>query len=366
MSLSNQDRKIRVLVVDDSAFMRTIIKNLLNKDPDIEVVGVAVDGYDALEKVKELQPDVVTLDVQMPRMDGLTFLKKQMEIKPIRVVMVSSMTREGAAITIDALSSGAIDFVEKPSGPLSLDMQKVADEMCRKVKAAHKARIHLPSRLTRETAERPRYQKPETYEAPKKEDEGFKELPTKTANKLVIIGSSTGGPSALMEVIPRLPKDLGAGVVVVQHMPRGFTKSLAERLNRASALYVKEAETGDVILENQVLIAPGGFHLVLSGNKEVKLNTEPPVHGVRPAIDVFIESAAKVFKEHTVGVILTGMGFDGAKGMKLIKELGGKTIAQDEKTSVIYGMPRAVVDMGLADRVAPLDSVSTFIEELLR
>lgn len=370
MSLTKDSRPIKVLVVDDSAFMRVVIKNLLNKDPDLEVIGVAIDGLDALEKVKELQPDVITLDVEMPEMDGLEFLKEQMALRPVKIVMVSSLTREGASITLEALSHGAIDFVAKPSGALSLDMQKVASELCKKVKAAHKARIHFAPERVNEIVEENRassaYLARDRHLFTIKEDQPCKGHPTKVAEKLVIIGTSTGGPSALMEVIPKLPKDLGAGVVVVQHMPKGFTNSLADRLNRASLLFVKEAEAGDKVLENQVLVAPGGFHMIMKNDKTVTTNTDSPVHGVRPAIDVFVESAVKVYGENIVGVILTGMGFDGARGMNIIKKNGGRTIAQDEETSVIYGMPRAVIDMGLADKIAPLNLVSTFIEELLQ
>mgnify|MGYP000859433668 CR=1 FL=1 len=347
-------KKIRVLVVDDSAFMRKIIMNILQNDPEIEVIGIAKDGIDALEQVEKLSPDVITLDVEMPKMDGLEFLKQQMSKKPLPVVMVSSLTQEGAAITLEALEIGAVDFVAKPSGSLSLDMHKVATEMCKKVKDAASARVRSPKRIV--------------YSQPIKIGEplGAKEVLTpEIADKLVIIGSSTGGPSALMEVIPKLPADLDAGVVVIQHMPPGFTNSLAERINKVSKLNVKEAERGDIIAKNRVLIAPGGLHLFLKDNKKVDTNTDLPVHGVRPAVDVFMESAAKIYQNRIVGVILTGMGFDGARGMSLIKRYGGRTIAQNEETCVVYGMPRAVVEMGLADKIAPLDQISGLIKELL-
>lgn len=358
-----EGRKVRVLVVDDSAFMRKVITDLLEKDPEIEVIGTARDGLDALEKVKQLEPDVVTLDVEMPKMDGLEFLTRQMSIKPLPIVMVSSLTQEGAEITIEALARGAVDFVPKPSGSLSLDMHKVEDDMLKKVKNASRARVRLPKYLpstSRSIREREKASLTSDISVEK-----TKELPLEPAKKLVVIGSSTGGPSALMEIIPRLPKDLGAGVVVVQHMPPGFTRSLAERINKASQLEVKEAQAGDLLANNRVLIAPGGYHLVVENNKLVKTNTDLPVHGVRPAVDVFMESAVKVFGKDIVGVVLTGMGFDGARGMNIIKKHGGRTIAQNEETCVVYGMPRAVVEMGLADRVEPLDKVSVRIEELL-
>lgn len=366
--------RVRVLVVDDSAFMRKIISNILEEDPEIEVIGTARDGKDALDKVAELNPDVVTLDVEMPRMDGLEFLKTQMAIKPVKVLMISSLTQEGASVTLEALESGAIDFVAKPSGSLSLDMHKVADEMRKKVKNVSKAFVRirqLPQRKidflhTTSTTSTTKEEKAKLFIPSLTEQKEEKQKrPLEVADRLVIIGSSTGGPSALMEVIPNLPDDLDVGYVVIQHMPPGFTKSLADRLDRSSKVMVKEAEPGDIIAKNRVLIAPGGYHLVLGNNKKVDTNTDLPVHGVRPAVDVFIESAVKVYKDKIVGVILTGMGFDGARGMNSIKKAGGRTIAQNEDTCVVYGMPRAVVEMGLADKIAPLNQISGLIKELL-
>ncbi len=348
-------RKVQVLVVDDSAFMRKVITDILQADPEIEVIGTAKDGLEALEQVEKLNPDVITLDVEMPKMDGLEYLKRQMVTRPIPVVMVSSLTQEGAAITLEALEIGAIDFVAKPSGSLSLDMHKVAMEMCNKVKYAAKARVRIFKRKVYSTSDFKKERVLADKEAQSPE----------IAEKLVIIGSSTGGPSALMEVIPKLPADLDAGVVVIQHMPPGFTNSLAERLNKISQLNVKEAVSGDIIAKNRVLIAPGGKHLFLKENKKVDTNTDLPVHGVRPAVDVFMESAAKIYKNQIVGVILTGMGYDGARGMNSIKKYGGRTIAQSEETCVVYGMPRAVIEMGLADKIASLDQISSLIKELL-
>ena len=355
------DKKVRVLVVDDSAFMRKVISDLLKKDPELDVIGTARDGEDALIKVEHLQPDVVTLDVEMPKMDGLEFLRRQMSKAPLPVIMVSSLTQEGAAITLEALDLGAVDFVPKPSGALSLDMHKVASEMCKKVKSAVNARVRFANRALLSSRLKTQSHYPKEIPTELKPES----INLEVAEKLVIIGSSTGGPSALMEVIPKLPKDLGAGVVVIQHMPPGFTKSLADRLNKVSELTVKEAEDGDLIAKNRVLIAPGGYHLVVGKNHKVAINSDLPVHGVRPAVDVFMESAAPIYQDKTIGVILTGMGFDGAKGMKTIKRLGGCTIAQDEDSCVVYGMPRAVVDMGLADRIASLNQISDQIKELL-
>ena len=355
------EKKVRVLVVDDSAFMRKIISDLLKKDPELDVVGTARDGEDALIKVEQLRPDVVTLDVEMPKMDGLEFLRIQMSKVPLPVVMVSSLTQEGAAITLEALDLGAVDFVPKPSGALSLDMHKVASDMCKKVKSAASARVRFVNRALSSSRLKIQSHYPKEFQTELKPESTNLEV----AEKLVIIGSSTGGPSALMEVIPKLPKDLGAGVVVIQHMPPGFTKSLADRLNKVSELTVKEAEDGDLIAKNRVLIAPGGYHLVAGKNRKVEINSDLPVHGVRPAVDVFMESAAPIYQDKTIGVILTGMGFDGAKGMKTIKRLGGRTVAQDEDSCVVYGMPRAVVDMGLADRIASLNQISDQIKELL-
>lgn len=344
--------KVKVLVVDDSAFMRKVISDLLAGDPDLEVLDTARDGLEALDKLKSKPVDVVTLDVEMPRMDGLTFLQQVMRESPLPVIMLSSQTQENASTTIQALSLGAVDFVAKPSGPISIDLYKVAEELRRKVKMAADVDV---TRLQKQQATGRR---PGAAPAPAPASKDY-------AGKVVIIGTSTGGPAALHEVLPQLPAGIRAGILVVQHMPAGFTRSLAQRLNDISSIEVKEGEPGDPILEGRALIAPGGHHMVVTGSRCIDLNQEPPRHGVRPAVDVTMESAVPVYGTALVGVVLTGMGYDGAKGMHLIKRAGGRTVAEDASTCVVYGMPRVVVEMGCADRVVPLPQVARSVLELL-
>jgi two-component system chemotaxis response regulator CheB len=344
-------KKIEVLVVDDSAYMRKVITNMLQSDEEIFVVDTARDGLDALEKVKKWKPHVVTLDVEMPRMDGLTALQKIMQECPTAVIMLSSLTQEGNETTIKALTLGAVDFVPKPSGAISLDIAKVREDLIAKIKVCSRAVLKNVRNIVHPPAGkiiRPQVAVP------------VGGLP----DKLVIIGSSTGGPNALQQVVPRLPGNLPAGVLIVQHMPAGFTHSLAVRLNDISNLQVKEAAEGDKLQIGQVYIAPGGQHMVLEGNK-IRLNTNPPVHSVRPAVDVTMESVVQNFRGALVGVVLTGMGYDGAKGMVAIKKVGGKTIAQNEATCVVYGMPRVVVEMGKADKVLPITEIAEEIVNML-
>ncbi len=345
-------KKIDVLVVDDSAYMRKVISNLLQSDEDIFVVDTARDGLDAIEKVKQWRPAVVTLDVEMPRLDGLGALERIMRECPTPVVMLSSLTLEGNETTIKALTMGAVDFVPKPSGAISLDIHQVREELITKIKVAARASIsNLHGPLTLKMT------KP--FSAP------VSSLPGHAPKKLVIIGCSTGGPNALQQVIPRLPGDLPAAVLVVQHMPPGFTNSLAKRLNETSQLEVCEAKEGDVLQTGKVYVAPGAYHMGLLSKTVIGLNQDPPVHSVRPAADVTFESAVKYYGSQIVGVILTGMGYDGSKGMASVKKMGGKTVAQDEATCVVYGMPRVVVEMGKADKVLPIQQIADEIVHML-
>jgi len=343
-------KKIDVLVVDDSAYMRKVVSNLLQSDEDIFVVDTARDGLDALEKIKKWQPDVVTLDVEMPKLDGLSALERIMREFPTPVVMLSSLTQEGSETTVKALTIGAVDFVPKPSGTISLDIHKVKEELITKVKVAAKASIGnfrtSPAPVTR---------------APVMPSLAAGAVP----ERLVIIGSSTGGPNALQQVVPRLPGNLPAAVLIVQHMPPGFTNSLAQRLNETSALEVSEAKEGDVLKCGKVFVAPGGYHMFLVSKTVLGLNQNPPVHSVRPAVDVTFESAVGFYKSKLVGVVLTGMGYDGSKGMAMIKKEGGRTIVQNEETCVVYGMPRVVVEMGKADKVLPIQQVADEIVSML-
>lgn len=351
--------KIRVLVVDDSALMRRVISDIINRQPDMEVIATANNGEEALVKVRELKPDVVTMDVEMPKMDGIQALEAIMKSEPLPVIMLSSQTQAGAQATIKALQHGAIDFIPKPSGSISLDIHKVAEEIVSKVRVAAGAKgaakkLALPS-LPKVVRSEPQ----------------IKAVPvTGPLNKLVVIGTSTGGPKALHEVIPKLPSSLGAGVLVVQHMPPGFTKSLADRLDSLSSLKVKEAEDGDPVQPGHVYVAPGDFHMQVKRVDEgmtkklkILLTKDPPVGGLRPCADVTMESAAREFWSDMVAVIMTGMGHDGARGAALVKGRGGKVIAEDPSTCIVYGMPKAVVESGNADKVVPLPRIA---EEIVK
>ncbi|MHB8945499.1 MAG: protein-glutamate methylesterase/protein-glutamine glutaminase [Bacillota bacterium] len=361
--------RLRALVVDDSAFMRKIISDLLAADPEIEVIGTARDGLEALDRIKRDKPSVVTMDVEMPRMDGLAALERIMTECPVPVVMVSSLTQDGAETTIRALSLGAVDFVGKPSGTISLDMAKVRQELIGKVKLAN--RVSLPSlRRSIHGHLRPRdkswsalagepLRRSDDGPAPRS-GSGPAGVPV---DRLVVIGSSTGGPGALHTVVPDLIPARGTAFLIIQHMPAGFTKSLADRLNELSAVTVREAVDGEPLTGGVALLAPGGYHLAVTPDRAVALNQNPPQHGVRPSVDVTLESALGAFGDRCVGVILTGMGFDGAKGMAALKRAGGRTIVQDEASCVVYGMPRAVVEMGNADLIVPLEEVAVAVNQ---
>ena len=399
---------IRILIADDSAFMRKVLTDLFKAQPDFEVVGTAINGRDAVEKVKKYHPDLLTLDVQMPVMDGLNALAVIMEIAPMPVVMLSSLTKEGTDETIRALSLGAVDFISKAGGSISR-IDTIEADILAKCRAAAKANVKSAMKGTRaaELAEKERRAK-EKVEPPRmhhvelkarhnpfgtklaieeKKPSPFghrenpllqKRKPVLTphaqpapnvkasgagSSKLVAIGTSTGGPQALQSVITRLPGDLPCGVVVVQHMPPGFTKSLANRLDSLSKVSVKEAEDGDVIEPGHVYIAPGNYHMRVASEgskRKIVLSQDPPVGNHRPAVNVLYDSVAPVGK-NLVAVIMTGMGCDGTEGMKKIKAQGGYSIAQDESTSVVYGMPKSVVDAGLADEIRPVTDIARAI-----
>ncbi len=332
--------KISVLVVDDSIVMRRIISDLLSKDEGIEVVGTARNGAEAIEKVRQLDPDVVTMDIEMPVMDGLTALQHIMAESPRPVVMLSSMDKRQADITLKSLDLGAVDFISKTSGSLSLDLERNSEDIVAKIKAAARAKI-LPRNA------------PASLVQPA-------QMLTLRGDWIVVIGASTGGPKALPEVLSRLPANLPAAVLIVQHMPEGFTRSFAERLNWVSPLEVKEAEEGEEIHQGKVYLAQGNRHLLLDGRR-LHLDDGPKVNYVRPAIDVLMRSVAPIYGPRTIGVVLTGMGADGAEGMRSIKQNGGKTVVQDEGTCVVYGMPKAVVEAHAADRVVPLEDIAQAI-----
>ncbi len=352
--------KIKVLVVDDSAFMRKVIADIINSDAELEVVGKAKNGNEALLKVKELKPDVITMDVEMPEMDGLSALGKIMTTDPVPIIMLSSLTKSGAEQTFKALQLGAVDFIPKPSGQISLDIETIKEEIVKKIKivAGTKKKLQNFNSI------------PEIFT--KKEVSPLKKAidPNKELNKLVLIGTSTGGPKALHQVLPRFPAYIDAGILVVQHMPPGFTKSLADRLDSLSEIKVKEAEQGEKVLPGCAYIAPGDFHLtVLRSTRDsvrelyINLDKSMPRGGLRPAVDVMLESVAEQFWSHMVCVIMTGMGHDGASALGRIKAKNAKIIAEHQSSCIVYGMPKAAVETGMVDKVVPLADIS---EEVLR
>lgn len=346
---------IKVLVVDDSAFMRKLVSEIINEQPDMEVVATARNGQDALKKLPNLSVDVITLDVEMPVMNGLETLEQIMRTKPLPVIMLSSITQRGSEVTLAALSMGAVDFITKPSGNISLDLRIVGDDLVAKIRSV--AGIKSTASFARPII-KPRLQ---TIQAKKTTFSSG----SATSKNIVAIGSSTGGPRALEEVFNNLPANLSAGIVVVQHMPKGFTRSLAERLNAISSINVREAVDGDYIEDGVALVAPGDYHMTINEDKQVRLNQDPPVQFLRPAVDVTMLTLPDIFFSNIVGVILTGMGKDGAQGMAAIKKSGGHTIAQDQTTSTIYSMPRAVIDQDNADYVLPLYGIAEGIVKLV-
>ncbi len=346
--------KTRILVVDDSALVRQILTELLNSDPSLEVVGGAADPYIAREKIKELQPDVITLDVEMPRMDGVTFLRNLMRLHPMPVVMVSTLTEHGAGVTLEALELGAIDYVTKPKIDVAKGLDGYREEIIEKIKIA--AKVHN-SVLEKFAAGDQR--------AGVKR---FKPGSFKTTNAILAIGASTGGTEAIKEVVQALPPD-GPGTVITQHIPAAFSGPFAERVNGLSAMVVSEASDGDQILPGHAYIAPGDYHLTVErdGARFVcRLDQTPHVNRHRPSVDVMFRSVARNVGANAIGVILTGMGKDGAVGMLEMREAGAPTIAQDERSSVVWGMPGSAVEIGAADDVLPLDQITGRVLGLLK
>lgn len=344
--------KIRVLVVDDSAFMRRYISDLINQEPDMEVIDTAAEGDSAIEKVKLLNPDVVTLDVEMPGKNGLEVLREIKKISPTEVIMLSGLTKEGSAVTVEALGIGAFDFVEKPGRATLSEMQDMKRNLVDKIRYAWRAK-GKKSKIGVSVKER----------IPSK-----KSLPHITLTgriEAIVLGASTGGPKVLYDIITAFPKDLDIPVFVVQHMPAGFTKAFADRLDKNSSLRVIEAQNEDIIKPGVVYIAPGGYHMTVISGKII-LDTSPPIHGVRPAADKLFISAAEVYKNKLICCVFTGMGRDGAEGLRIIKSRGGITIAQDESTSVIYGMPKAAYETGCVDLVLPDYEIAETIVKLVK
>lgn len=345
--------KIKVLIIDDSAVIRHLLTEIINDEPDMEVVGSAQDPIFAMAKIRSTKPDVITLDVEMPRMDGLTFLGELMKSDPIPVVMVSSLTHNGCETTLRALELGAVDYVTKPSIDISSGVVGLGGEIVAKVRAAASAKV-------RRTNGR---QQPVTSQAAFAGKTSLDTNRMSTTDRIIAIGASTGGTQAITEVITALPPAV-PGIVIVQHMPPVFTKSFADRLNSLSSIDVKEAANGDRVLRGTALIAPGDKHMAVKRNGAmyyVEIMDGPPVNFVRPAVDVLFRSVALHAGKNAVGVILTGMGEDGARGLKEMKEAGAYTVAQDEATSVVYGMPKKALEMGGVDKVAPLNDVARTI-----
>ena len=342
-------KKIRVLVVDDSAVVRRLISEALSQDPEIEVVGTACDPYVARDLILKLEPDVLTLDIEMPRMDGLTFLKILQEHRPMPVVIVSSLTQAGSETALQALELGAVDVVAKQNS--AWNSGGLREQLAQRVKGAARARLSLLKSAG-------------AAGSPAASAGGIDFSP----RQLIVIGASTGGTEAVKDVLTRLPAEL-PGICIVQHIPAVFSKAFAERLNDCCALEVREAAHGDEVRPGTALVAPGDFHMVVEWDVNcyrVKLRQDPPIHFTRPAVDMLFNSAAQCAGRHAVGVLLTGMGRDGAAGMQQLKLAGAINLAQDEATCVVYGMPRAAVELGVVDRVLPLEQMPQAMLQALR
>ena len=342
-----KSKPIRVLIVDDSAVVRQVLSKALEHAPDIEVVGTATDPFVARDKIVQLKPDVLTLDIEMPRMDGITFLKKLMQHWPMPVIVLSSLTTRGGTVALQAMDAGAVEVLSKPGGSFSVG--EMGEQLAEKIRAAARAR--------------PVAKTPTSDAGPVREAATQMDL----THKIVAIGASTGGTEALKEVLVRLPSTV-PGIVIVQHMPPKFTTAFSERLNGLCAFEVREAQDGDSVYPGRALIAPGNFHMLLrrSGARYfVNVKTGPMVHHQRPAVDVLFRSVAKSVGRNAVGVILTGMGADGAEGLLLMKEAGAQTVGQDEASCVVYGMPKAAYEKGAVQTVAPLKDIAKHIMRLV-
>lgn len=358
--------KKKLLIVDDSAFMRKLIGDFFKDSNVIEVVGIARNGKDAIRKIKALKPDVVTLDVEMPEMNGLDALKQIMIETPVAVVMLSSTTQKGTEITLQAMEYGAVDFVAKPSGTISLDLHKIKDELVAKVENAANITISKLNKAPQKVAAT-------TSILPERKTDVNKTISSKkvtnwskATKKMVLIGTSTGGPRALQEVITKLPKDMQAPVLIVQHMPAGFTKSLAERLNQLAEIEVKEAENGDIIRNGHAYIAPGGYHMKIhkiGSTYSILLDKEEaPRAGHRPAVDVLFENNSHYNDFDKIAVIMTGMGSDGSKGLMQLKKNGNVVaIAESADSCIVYGMPKAAVETKLVNEVVDLENIAKAI-----
>lgn len=378
--------KVRVIVVDDSAFMRKAISDMIESCADFEVIAKFRDGRELVEKVDKFNPDLITLDVHMRDLDGLATLKELKRMgKNYPIIMLSSATTEGSELTLECLDNGAITFITKPSGSISLDIDKVKERLIDEIKGItsnirvnKSSNIHMrqiTSNKESEIENKIKDRRVNTHFSQRKEIDNSEKPSPMINNKVipknkkidaVVIGASTGGPKALQQVLTKLPANLNVPVFVVQHMPEGFTKVFAERLNKVCNLNVTEAEDGMSINRNTIYIAKGGSHMIIDSSIRVSLNKEPSIWGVRPAVDKLFESASKVYGGNLLSVVLTGMGKDGAEGSKRIKDCGGITISEDKSTCTIYGMPKAAYETGKIDLVLPLDQICNKIAEIVK
>jgi two-component system chemotaxis response regulator CheB len=367
--------KIRVVVVDDSALVRSMLTEIINRQPDMECIGAAADPLVAREMIRNLNPDVITLDVEMPRMDGIDFLSKLMRLRPMPVVMVSTLTERGAEVTLKALELGAIDFVAKPKIGVADGLKQLANEITDKVRIAAKARIHRsPTPANAPAAPATTSARPGAgagggaAASPAASAASPASLGRLSTEKLVFIGASTGGTEATKEVLLALPADAPA-VVITQHMPPGFTKSYAARLDSLCRIRVKEATDGERVLPGHAYIAPGGMHLSVErsgANYIARVQDGDPVNRHKPSVEVLFKSAARVVGRNAIGIMLTGMGADGAKAMREMKDAGAYCVAQDEASCVVFGMPREAIAAGAVDQVLPLKDVGPHLMEYLR
>ncbi|GAN34749.1 MAG: chemotaxis response regulator protein-glutamate methylesterase [Candidatus Brocadia sp. AMX2] len=348
-------KKIKVLIVDDSAVVRKILSTGLSKDHGIEVVGTAADPFIARDKIINLKPDVITLDVEMPRMDGISFLQRLMTYYPLPVIMVSSLTQTGCETTLKALEVGALDFVAKPSLDVSHTLNEIVTELAEKIKESANVKVKKKEYF-KSTGKNTITRHTETSHAL-----------INSTHKIIAIGASTGGTEALKEVLMQMPPN-APGILIVQHMPQLFTKSFADRLNSLCSIEIREAKDGDSVIPGLALIAPGNYHMELRRNGAryyITTNQEPPVRRHRPSVEVLFESVAKYAGSNAVGVIMTGMGDDGASGLLKMKESGAKTLAQDEESCVVFGMPKEAIKLGAVDTVVPLNKITPSILSLL-
>ena len=362
-------KKIRVLIADDSAFMRKVLHSILLAEPGFEVAGEARDGREAVAQAEALKPDVVTMDINMPHVDGLQATEQIMSTNPRAIVVVSSESREGAEVTLKALELGAIDFVAKPTSGVDLDMSSVRDELVRKLRVAAKVRVVRTASRTKVGHEvassAPRTEPGKAPARPEAPRSNGTAAPMRSQTKvpLVVIAASTGGPATLMKFVPLFPREFPAAVIIVQHMPGSFTSQFSQQLSGTCAIRAKEAEAGEILAAGTVYVCPGSHHMRVSSTGRVMLDDGPRILGYRPCADVTLESAAGYAAAMCVGVVLTGMGNDGVRGVQAVKDAGGYVIAQDEATSVIFGMNGEAIRAGAVDEVLPIDDMFPAIEK---